>query len=190
MKVNLNTKMINLTIKRIYLLFLIFLFIIHFAYQPIEPFLYIMFLLTVFWISSIFITIFIYQMDDKKYNIFKSNLNLHLLLSIIISILILITKNRNKTKGIILAITGELESARYDGLSLYGLLKLVEVIHYFLWVFNPVAIISFIFIYILIYLKTKKIIFSYHVPLLLIILLDMEAIFYFFRYKSLTFLSF
>ena len=178
MKVNLNTKMINLTIKRIYLLFLIFLFIIHFAYQPIEPFLYIMFLLTVFWISSIFITIFIYQMDDKKYNIFKSNLNLHLLLSIIISILILIT------------ITGELESARYDGLSLYGLLKLVEVIHYFLWVFNPVAIISFIFIYILIYLKTKKIIFSYHVPLLLIILLDMEAIFYFFRYKSLTFLSF
>ena len=170
--------MIYLNLKKIYFSFLIVLVVIQLAYKPIEPFLYILFLLVVFWISSIFIAILIYQMDEKEYNNFKSDLNLHLLLSIMISLFILIT------------ITEELDSAKYDGLSLFGLLKLVEVIHYFLWIFNPIAIFSFIFIYILLYLKTKNIFFSFHIPTLLIILLDLEVMFYFFRYKSLTFLTF
>lgn len=170
--------MINIDLKKLYYFTIFLLIVLHFIDKPVEPYLYITFLLIIFWISSILITIFTFQMDKHINKKFYKNLNLHLLLSIIISLLILIT------------ITVELDSMKYDGLSLYGLLKIVEVIHYFFWIFNPIAIISFILVYILICLKTKRLFSNIQIPTLIIILIDLEFMLYFFRYKSLTFIAF
>ena len=165
-------------LRQIYYFIILLILFIKFWGKISETYLEILFYISVFLITVFLFFSYLNQttnFKDKKIYIIS---NLMLIIFILISIFIVYT------------MVEVIDSARYDGLSLYGAFKLFEISYYLIWIFIPGIFLLVGSLYLFLRFKVKSIKWNFYLLVFSAILLNLDFLFYFIRYNTLIYFTF